>query len=404
MENVRKNSGMIKAVTAVIFVSAALYAFGNTLIYTLINYVIDAFSLKGTAEGIMSSLLSAGMMIAQLSSPSLQGRIRKFSMIGIACLIQGVALLVCGIAAGPVLFGAGSFVLGLGCGWLDGYMNSIIIDLYPENSARPMLTLHALYGVGSLLTPVIVKLLLPGMGWRGPYFLVASFLIALTVIVFLLKKRTESTGALKTAAEEPLKMADIGRYLKKRRTVLLLLVSMLSGALGQTGILTWIVRYMTVTFDAESLGTTCITLFWVFATVNRLVVPNIKVKPMKMIVGGSFIFAAAVFIGVLSHNPVVMAVAVSVCGLCSGHFYPMLFMEAAEGYKGSTTMTTAVMQFVMGIGRVVIPLIAAFVSSISNASVGMILPGFTVLAGAVIGLIVLSDSRKEEIKGRMDNE
>ena len=384
---------MVKAVTTIVFVAAALYAFGNTLIYTLINYVIDAFSLKGTAEGIMSSLLSAGMMIAQLSSPSLQGRIKKLPMIGIACLVQGVALLICGLSAGAVLFGIGSFVLGLGCGWLDGYINSIIIDLYPVNSARPMLTMHAVFGIGSLLTPVIVQFLLPVMNWRGPYYLAAAFLIAVTVVIFFLSKKTATDNEMKTAAEEPLKLKDVGGYLKKKRTILLLLISLLSGAFGQSGILVWIVRYMTVTFNAESLGATCITIFWIFATINRLVIPSIKIKPMKLIVGGSFLFAIAIFAGILSHNPIVMAVAVAVCGLSSGHFYPMLFMEAAEGYKGSTTMTTSVMQFVMGVGRVVIPLLAAFVSSIFTAAAGMLIPGIGVLAGGIIGLIVLFEKK-----------
>lgn len=51
------------------------------------------------------------------------------------------------------------------------------------------------------------------------------------------------------------------------------------------------------------------------------------------------------------------------------------------------------MQFVMGVGRVVIPLLAAFVSSIFTAAAGMLIPGIGVLAGGIIGLIVLFEKK-----------
>lgn len=397
MENSRQGrSKLIKAITAFVLTSSVLYAFGNSLINTLINRVIDAFGLNGTVQGLMSSLLSVGILFAQLTTPLLQGRIKKILMIALACLIQGAALLLSGFAAGPVVFGIGSVVLGLGCGWLDGYMNSIIIDMYPTDNSRPMLSLHAFFGIGSLLMPLIIQLLLKFMDWRGPYFVVAALLLALALIMFFMHRKVESTGGLSAAEEKRLKFSDIGEYLKKKRNILLLIVGFLC-AMGQTGLLAWIVRYMTLEFDAEGLGATCITLYWILATLNRLLAPNIKVNPVKMIFVGAFLFAGVLGIGVLSHNMVMMAVSVALCGLFSGHFFPMLFMQAAVGYQGSTTMTTAIMQFVMGIGRILIPLLAAFVTDKVSPLAAMLLPACATVIAAVCAILIRKEDKTHPV-------
>lgn len=379
----RSNSRVIRIITIAILSALFAYGFVGSISNVLVNEIIDAFSLTGTAQGLSASLMNMGSLIALFVTPLLQGRIRKTKMIVLSGLLQVAALCVAGSAAGFILFATANAVTGIGCGWLDSYANSCIVDLHPQNSTRYLGWLHGLFGVGSLIAPLAIRWILGWSNWRGVYFAFAGVMLLSVGCIAFTSRKVENTGALSNTQESRLTLKEVGAYLAVKRNVLLLLTTVMTNMV-QTGLTCWIARYMFLAYGEVALGATCLTLFWIAATASRFVMPRLKLRPLTIVMVGAFCATVLLSGGILSGSAMVMCVAVCLCGFVTGPFMPMLIAECATGYQGKTTLTTSLMMIVGGVARLAVPLLTASVTSAVSATAGMLVPAaFAVLAGVL---------------------
>lgn len=379
----RSNSRVIRIITIAILSALFAYGFVGSISNVLVNEIIDAFSLTGTAQGLSASLMNMGSLIALFVTPLLQGRIRKTKMIVLSGLLQVAALCVAGSAAGFILFATANAVTGIGCGWLDTYANSCIVDLHPQNSTRYLGWLHGLFGVGSLIAPLAIRWILGWSSWRVVYFAFAGVMLLSVGCIAFTSRKVENTGALSNTQESRLTLKEVGAYLAVKRNVLLLLTTVMTNMV-QTGLTCWIARYMFLAYGEVALGATCLTLFWIAATASRFVMPRLKLRPLTIVMVGAFCATVLLSGGILSGSAMVMCVAVCLCGFVTGPFMPMLIAECATGYQGKTTLTTSLMMIVGGVARLAVPLLTASVTSAVSATAGMLVPAaFAVLAGVL---------------------
>ncbi len=379
----RSNSRVIRIITIAILSALFAYGFVGSISNVLVNEIIDAFSLTGTAQGLSASLMNMGSLIALFVTPLLQGRIRKTKMIVLSGLLQVAALCVAGSAAGFILFATANAVTGIGCGWLDTYANSCIVDLHPQNSTRFLGWLHGLFGVGSLIAPLAIRWILGWSNWRGVYFAFAGVMLLSVGCIAFTSRKVKNTGALSNTQESRLTLKEVGVYLTVKRNVLLLLTTVMTNMV-QTGLTCWIARYMFLAYGEVALGATCLTLFWIAATASRFVMPRLKLRPLTIVMVGAFCATVLLSGGILSGSATVMCVAVCLCGFVTGPFMPMLIAECATGYQGKTTLTTSLMMIVGGVARLAVPLLTASVTSAVSATAGMLVPAvFAVLAGVL---------------------
>lgn len=379
----RSNSRVIRSITIAILSALFAYGFVGSISNVLVNEIIDAFSLTGTAQGLSASLMNMGSLIALFVTPLLQGRIRKTKMIVLSGLLQVAALCIAGSAAGFILFATANAVTGIGCGWLDTYANSCIVDLHPQNSTRYLGWLHGLFGVGSLIAPLAIRWILGWSNWRGVYFAFAGVMLLSVGCIAFTSRKVENTGALSNTQESRLTLKEVGAYLTVKRNVLLLLTTVMTNMV-QTGLTCWIARYMFLAYGEVALGATCLTLFWIAATASRFVMPRLKLRPLTIVMVGAFCATVLLSGGILSGSATVMCVAVCLCGFVTGPFMPMLIAECATGYQGKTTLTTSLMMIVGGVARLAVPLLTASVTSAVSATAGMLVPAaFAVLAGVL---------------------
>lgn len=392
----RVNERIVKGVTAAILITSFAYAFANSITAILINEIVDAFFLTGAAQGLLSSMLSLGQMVAFLLNPVFQGRVSKMTLLLLSGLLQVVMLLVSGFAPTFALFALAMVILGIGGGWLDSGINSGMIDYHPTDNTKYLGLLHGIYGVGSLLAPLVIQWLLLTMIWRSVLCCIAGLLLLAMVLVALVRRGSRGAEVRESVREERLTPAQVWAYLKNGRNLLLLGCAALT-AMVQTGVNCWIVRYMLLAHDQAALGAACVTVYWIAATINRFAAPRLKIRPLVMLLGGSLLAALFLGAGILIGNAVVMCVCVGLVGLVTGHFMPMIVSVTAEGYRGSTTLTTSMTMFVMGVVRVILPLAMAALTDAVSVGVGMSLPAIAgVLAAMMCAAALRQAPRKEE--------
>ena len=132
---------------------------------------------------------------------------KMLKSLGIGSLLAGSSLLVAasalGYSAAPVwaLFAACALLHGLGSGAIDAGLNHYVANHF---SPRHMNWLHACYGIGATLGPLIMTSMLVSLGsWRAGYATVGSLLLILTGLFIYTRKLWDTPGKTTDASSEP---------------------------------------------------------------------------------------------------------------------------------------------------------------------------------------------------------
>jgi len=378
-----------KVITFAALTAIFSYSFVMAIPSVLLNYIVYEFALVGAGEGIMASLVNVGFMLSLIIVPIIAGRVQKITMIIFACVMQAVILLVGGFSPTFFIFGAVCVLLGVVAGFIDAGTNSVIIDVRKSESPKYLGYLHGLFGVGSLLAPMLFLWLLLFTDWRGIFYFLAAISLLVVLLIYTIVRKSINKEVASETKEHTNSKAELIEYLRNKRNITLALAGIFV-TFSWTGVPVWIVRYMTIRFDAAVLGATAFSAFWLCATANRFLMSQlVKRAPLKFFILGSALFAVVLTLGVMSSSAIVLLVAVGLLGFCGGHFVPVLVSECAVGYEGKTGFTTSFIMFVTGIPRIIAPLIIAYIATQLSTTFSMLISAITAIIAAFFAVLAI---------------
>lgn len=144
--------------------------------------MVSTFGLQLGQMGTLLLAATTGFLITSFNAGRLIGRVGIVYLIIASCAVRGLGLL--GMASAPEwpLLVAAAFVFGVGSGAIDAGMNTYFaINLSP----RLMNWLHASFGLGATLGPILMTTLLSlGVLWRWGYVIVGIVQIAVAFVIF----------------------------------------------------------------------------------------------------------------------------------------------------------------------------------------------------------------------------
>lgn len=149
--------------------------------------------------GLLVAITTAGYLIASFSSGAVLRRLPIGTVLSLSTFAAAIALL--GFAFTPywwlmLLLG---FVAGLGGGAIDAGLNAYGAKHF---TPRVLNWLHAFFGLGTTLGPLIVTAVLGAdQVWRLSYLIVGSAQLALAVTFFVTRQRWTAVPALNTDAQ-----------------------------------------------------------------------------------------------------------------------------------------------------------------------------------------------------------
>lgn len=389
------NKSGVQAATASLLVLIMSFAFTNSLMGILLNHMIDEYSLVSVQQGFMNSMVSLGSLLAVLMVPVIQGRVKKTVMLSASALLQAAMLMATGLAPSFFILLTACLFLGLAGGWLDNYTNSCIMDIHKTNSAHYMGMLHGFYGLGAVLTPLLVQALLYSMNWRGTYLVVGSLALGAAVFFLLVARFQRSIFRSTADAEQKLSTQHITRYFKDRYSLLVVMCCFFYSA-TQSGLLGWMVRYMKIEFQNETLGAISLSVFWLFATISRFFAPRIKAAPMTLISVGFAVSIVAHTAGVLLGNPLLMVVFTAINGLATGHCVPLIIHESVVRHPGMTSTATSISMLVVKLAMMTTPLLMATISSISMQT-AMLIPSVCTAGALLFALAAIREGKRHPL-------
>lgn len=139
----------------------------------------ERFGISDAEVGLSLSAHFVGALLGVLGTPTLRRRMsnRAFLVLALVTMIVGAL----GFAAAPVWWAAlmAAAVGGVGFGWIDVGVNEMFLEAYGNDSTGMLNALHATFGVGAVLAPLLVGVL--PYGWYPVAFVVCAALSALAL-------------------------------------------------------------------------------------------------------------------------------------------------------------------------------------------------------------------------------
>ncbi len=122
--------------------------------------------------GFVIAVSVSGYFLSTATSGAVAARIGSGRMLNLAAWLMVVALAGYAAAPGRGVLLAAAGLLGFGSGYVDAGINSHVAL---RHGARAMGMLHAGFGIGSAVGPLMITLLLSaGLSWRFGYWLLAA--------------------------------------------------------------------------------------------------------------------------------------------------------------------------------------------------------------------------------------
>lgn len=253
---------------------------------------------------------------------------------GIGALLAGSSLLVAasafGYSAAPLwyLFAACALLHGLGSGAIDAGLNHYVASHF---SARHMNWLHACYGIGATLGPLIMTSMLVSLGsWRAGYAVVGSLLLLLSGLFIYTRGLWSISGETTDPAVEPEASVSMLEALKSgavwAHVVLFFIYTGLEVTAGQ-----WSFTVMTEArgMSKETAGL-WVTIYWASIATGRVVFGFIIDRLGIDLLLRLSMLAAVIGTGLFAANLTFSAAALILLGLGLASIYPCLMTRTPQ--------------------------------------------------------------------------
>ena len=317
------------------------------------------FSIPLDSLGMLLFAAVTGYMTSSFLSGALIARMGVGNMLAVSCALTGSALV--GYTLVPswwmmVLLGV---VAGLGAGAIDAGLNTYVAAHFSEGL---MQWLHASYGIGVTLGPIIMTIALTTLNsWRVGYRVVGGFQIALATC-FVLTLPMWSQNDTSVGSDEPNRLTDyktpMGETLREPQVWLSALLFLIYvGAEVSLG--TWTYSLL---IESRGINPTVAGLwvgsYWATFTVGRVVAGlYAKRAGVNLLVQGSLV-GALLGAALLVWNPSEAAnlLAVALIGFSIAPIFPALMSGTSQRVGAHFAANTIGMQITAsGLGAAVIP-------------------------------------------------
>ena len=291
----------------------------------LIPAQLSDYGIDRTTIGLMFLAFSAGFVTSAVASGSLTHRFgqRAYLVAGASAMLLAWAAV--GLRPPFVAFIALQLLAGLGGGALEAALNTHLSGL--DRPTVLLNSLHAFFGVGALLGPVIAGAVLSwGLRWTAFYLFFAALLVPLVIALVLLFPRAAGPdpagGADAGAAPRP----RLGQALRLR--ALWLAAGFLALYVGlEISLGNWGFSFLTeVREQPILLASWTMSGYWAGLTAGRLVLARLADRAGLSLVGliasclaGAAVGSAAVW---LVPSSIVATAGLVLVGFCLGPLFP----------------------------------------------------------------------------------
>lgn len=165
------------------------------------NLMMAYFNISEAKLGLITTVQAIGAVAVTVFLGLIGEKFNKINGLAFGCILMGAASLIIGLIPKLIPSGSGynalllfSVISGLGYMFIDLLMNGVISDVFPEKKSSLLPYVHAFYGGGAMLAPIIVSSLvntaLPE-SFSKPFFVLGITSIAVFLIFIFIAKMSK---------------------------------------------------------------------------------------------------------------------------------------------------------------------------------------------------------------------
>lgn len=284
------------------------------------------FQVSESLLSVLTIGVSLFTAFASLISSKIIIKLGTWKTLAISLLLLAVTVLGFGLSGSFLVLCLLSVPLGFCAGTLDCALNSYLAIRY---KAVFINLLHGFYGIGAILSPMLISLAITQKNnWREGYFLAFYILMGIWVILLASYFAWKKTENIKNddAEEEPSVSLPLKKQLRMKPVIMFCLLAIATNALEYSmGV--WGATFFT---DARKISpevaASLITVLYAGMTVGRLLGAflTIKISGKKLIATAISVLAAVCVLFLFNFNVSVLYVLVFIFGLTNGPIYPLM--------------------------------------------------------------------------------
>jgi fucose permease len=341
---------------AIIFMSSS-----HALRASLLTSMIDHYGLSRSQQGLPSAAASLGSMLAMLLSFALMGRVRKPTLLLAAAGLSTLLLFPQYLLPSYGAFIAFNLLFGVALGVMDTLLSSSMADLYTGRRAVAMMSvLHACYGIGGIVSPMVYGAILKGGApWNNVYLSTMALGFLLIVVMAPVSLRQSKLPAsADIQATGLITLSGIKEFFRNRQLAALTAFALFFG-LFFGGINTWIIRFVNVTYS-EKLGDLTLSLVFLGVTAGRLATPLTGIGQMAYLKTMGFLAWALLSTALLIGSGPATVALICLAFFLSGSMLPYALNVACQLNRKNTMLASTLLFLAMYIGQAICaPLIGA---------------------------------------------
>ena len=364
-----------------------LIGWSGLLVPSLIREIERDFVQTDAGLGVFYFINAVAYAGGSFGGGMLTERFGRRRVMALATALLGLGLAAIGIVPIWVVVLLAAVPAGIGAGVIDGGVNGLVLDLYPDARGRALNTLHLFFGVGALTSPLVVGGLVgAGVPWQAVLLGTAAVTVPIAALwaLIALPHGRRSRPASIVGAQAPGRLA-------LRWPVIVLEIAIACYVASEVGVSSWLIRFLDEV--PLALATTSLSLYWAGLAVGRLVsarysdrFDHLKYATLSVLLAGVATFAA-----VLVPSTGASILLFALAGFASGPVFPLIIAIGGERHPDRSAAVSGFLTSAAVVGGIIYPPIMGFLSVSIGLTAAML--GTAILAGASAGALLLARPR-----------
>lgn len=354
-------------------------------------YIMDDFGLNYSRLGILLSFISIGSMLLYFLSGKLIEKFGLIKLLFIGIIYNTASLLAIYFSINYYTLTVAFFMLGSGLTLLNIVSVNLISISYSKNRGKMINLLHLFYGVGGIIAPYFVTLVLKlGFSWAHSFL----FSIILLIIIFI-EFKNSIVPDIEASRNETIKKT--GQLLKDIKVILFSLIVFLQIGV-EFSIITWLAPFLKDVEGRTNFEISFyIALFFITFTIGRLLASFIveKVGYFNFIIFTAG--AAAVLIAVALIGGRAFTILIPISGIFLAAQVPTAQAAILDSFGSSGIKVVGFAQTAGMIGSTVL---ASWVIGFVNDFIGL-KAGFFILVISLIADLIITYYLKQITKNNI---